>query len=349
MEKVRFGFIGTGKISLSSASQVNSHPQGEVTACQDVSQERREDFARDFGASPYEKVSDLLADDSVDAVSIAVPNKFHAPLAIEALRAGKHVLLEKPFAMNAGEAAEVIQIAEETGKTFLLGMNQRYAPESQKIKSLVEKGVLGDIYHGKAYWFRRSGIPRLGTWFGSKELAGAGSINDIGVHMLDLCLHLMNNFEPVSVLGTTYTQFGNRGLGEGGWGASDRENITFDVDDFASAHIRLKNGASITLEVAWACHTRHHNKVNVELFGTEAGASVFPAEVYQSGAERPEYQILENPAAEIALPHTSKFHNFINHLTRGEPLLTTPQEALAVQKILDAVSESSRTGQSISI
>lgn len=349
MKTVRFGFIGTGKISLSSGTQVSTHPQAEVTACQDLSQERREAFAGQFGATAYEQVSDLLADDSVDAVSIAVPNKFHASLAIEAMRAGKHVLLEKPFAMNAGEAEEVIRVAEETGKTFLLGMNQRYAPESQKAKHLAKKGMLGDIYHGKAYWFRRSGIPRLGTWFGSKELAGAGAINDIGVHMLDLCLHLMDNFEPVSVFGTTYTQFGNRGLGEGGWGASDREKITFDVDDFAAAHIRMKNGATITLEVAWACHTRSHNKVNVELFGTDAGVSVFPLELYQTGSEGSEYQILEEPVSDIALPHANKFHNFINHLTEGEPLLTTAQQALAVQKILDAVSESSRTGQSVSI
>ncbi len=349
MDKIRFGLIGTGKIADSSALNIKEHPRGEVVACQDLSQERRDAFASRFGARAYAEVDDLLDDNSVDAVSIAVPNKFHASLAIQALEAGKHVLLEKPFAMDANEAAEVLKVAEKSGKTFMLGMNQRYHHDSQVIKSLAQSGALGELYYGKAYWFRRSGIPRLGTWFGSKELAGAGAINDIGVHFLDLCLHLMDNFEPASVFGTTFTKFGNRGLGEGGWGNSDRKDIPFDVDDLASAHIRMKNGASLVLEVAWACHTHSANKMDVELYGTEGGASVYPSQYYAPDADPSAYRITQNPARDVAYPHCSKFHNFINHLTEGEPLLVTGEEALTVQRILDAVSESARTGQSVQL
>jgi len=120
------------------------------------------------------------------------------------------VLLEKPFAMNADEAGKAVAIAEKAGLTLMLGMNQRFTADSQKIKQLVEQGVLGDIYHAKAYWFRRAGIPKLGTWFANREMAGGGSLYDIGVHMLDLCLWTMNNFEPVSVTGAT---FRSRGAG----------------------------------------------------------------------------------------------------------------------------------------
>lgn len=193
--------------------------------------------------------------------------------------------------MNAQEAEEVIAVAKTSGRAFTLGMNMRFVKEFQKIKTIADAGGLGEIYHGKAYWFRRSGIPTLGTWFGNKELAGAGAINDIGVHYLDACLYLMNNFDPVSVSGVTYTKFGNRGLGEGDWGNSDKGNIAFDVDDFASALIKMRNGATVNLEVTWACHTAEANRQGVELFGTEAGALIPPGKIHKSdpvtGTTRP--------------------------------------------------------------
>lgn len=350
MDKIRFGLIGTGKIADSSALNIKTHPHGDVVACQDLSRERREAFASRFEAKAYAEVGDLLADESIDAVSIAVPNKFHAPLAIQSLEAGKHVLLEKPFAMNASEAEDVLKVAEKSGKTFMLGMNQRYHRDSQIVKQLINSGALGEIYYVKAYWFRRSGIPRLGTWFGNKDLAGAGAINDIGVHFLDLALHLMGNFEPASVSGATYTKFGNRGLGEGGWGNSDPSDKPFDVDDLSSAQIRMKNGASIILEVAWACHTDSANKMNVEIFGTEGGATVYPAEFYTPGEKKGKaYQIVQGPEFEPALPHCDKFHNFINHIVNGEELLVKPDEALTVQRILDAVAESNQVGHSVQL
>ncbi len=351
MKDVRFGFIGSGKISHYSAESLLKHPHARLVAAQDLSQERVDDLADKFDIKHrFTDSSDLFACDEVDAVYIAVPNKFHAPLAIAAMQAGKHVLLEKPFAMNAAEAQDVVRVSQETGRVFNLGMNQRFNEDSQKIKAVVEQGALGEIYYAKAYWFRREGIPKLGTWFGNKALAGAGAINDIGVHLLDLCLHTMGNFEPVSVFGTTYTKFGNRGLGEGNWGISDATETTFDVDDLASALIKMKNGATVSLEVSWAAHLADENRMNVELYGTEMGASLYPAKLYKRNDPlNADYQIVENVAAKPALEHCDRFHNFVNHLIDGEALLVTPKQALAVQKILDVVAESTRTGKSVDI
>ena len=228
MKEVNFGFIGSGKISQFSAEALLKHERAKLLAVQDLNQSRADQLADRFDIPlRFTDSSELLANPDIDAVYIAVPNKFHASLAIEAMRAGKHVLLEKPFAMNAQEAEEVIRVSEETGRVLSVGMNQRFLENSQKIKSIVQKCALGEIYYAKAFWFRREGIPKLGTWFGSKEMAGAGAINDIGVHLLDLCLHTIDNFEPVSVFGTTYTKFGNRGLGEGSWGISDATDTEF--------------------------------------------------------------------------------------------------------------------------
>ena len=349
LSTVRFGFIGAGQIAHYAADAVRSHPHATLVAVQDPHLERRTTLQKKHSMEfAHEAVEEILANKSVDAVYIAVPNKFHIPLAIQALEAGKHVILEKPFAMNAVEAAKAIAVAEKSGLVLNVGMNQRFSADSQKIKHLVDAGVLGEIYHAKAYWRRRAGIPKLGTWFVSREIAGGGALYDIGVHMLDLCLYTINNFEPVSVVGATYTKFGNRGLGEGGWGLSDRSDVPFDVDDFASAFIRFANGATVTLDTTWACHQAVSNSDNVEIFGTEAGATVRPARLFRADPRPPaSYEVLDDLKVPLKMPHQERFHNFINHLRGEEELCVTTDQALVVQKILDAIAESNRTGKEV--
>jgi len=349
LSEVRFGFIGAGQIAYYAADALLRHPHAKLVAIQDPHLERRTTLQKKHTLEfAHEAVEELLANKSVDAVYIAVPNKFHIPLAIQALEAGKHVILEKPFAMNAVEAEQAINVAKKAGLVLFVGMNQRFTADSQKIKQLVDAGVLGEIYHAKAYWRRRAGIPKLGTWFGNKEIAGGGSLYDIGVHMLDLCLWAINNFEPVSVVGATYTKFGNRGLGEGGWGLSDRSETSFDVDDFASAFIRFANGATVSLDTSWACHQASGNMENVEIFGTEGGATLRPARLFRGSAGLPAtYEIVDELKMNLKMPHQERFHNFINHLRGEEELCVTTQQALAVQKILDAIAESNRTGKEV--
>jgi predicted dehydrogenase len=349
LSDVRFGFIGAGQIAYYAAEAILRHPHGKLVAVQDLHVERLKTLQKKHSLEfAHDTVEEMLANKSVDAVYIAVPNKFHIPLAIQALEAGKHVILEKPFAMNAAEAEKAIAQADKAGLVLTVGMNQRFARDSQVIRQLVDQGVLGDIYHAKAHWKRRAGIPKLGTWFGTKEIAGGGSLYDIGVHMLDLCLYTINNFQPVSVSGVTYTKFGNRGLGEGSWGLSDRSEVPFDVDDFASAFIRFANGATVTLDTSWACHQALSNSENVDIFGTEAGATVRPARLFRGSATLPaSYEIVDEFKIALKMPHQDRFHNFINHLRGEEELCVSTHQALVVQKILDGIAESNRTGREI--
>ena len=349
MSEVRFGIIGAGGIAYSSCNAILNHENGKVVAATDVNEQRLKELCDKFEIpNAYKSTEELLACEDVDAIYIAVPNKFHAPLALQALNAGKDVILDKPFAMNYAEAKEVADLAKAKGKHLMIGMNQRYRKDSQKIKSLIQKGVLGEIYHAKAYWFRREGIPKLGTWFGNKELSGGGCTLDIGVHLLDLMLFLLGNFEPISVSGKTYTKFGNRGLGEGGWGKSDKDpNIVFNVDDFATAFIRLSNDVTVTLDVSWAIHTELENKNNVEVFGEEGGAIAYPAKLFRVDPAREEYDVVEKPRGDILLPDQCRFSNFINTILGKEEPLCKVEEALAVQKILDAIYESCKTGKEV--
>ena len=350
MKQIRIGCIGAGQIALGAVHAINYHPSATVLAATDLNEERLKELCA-AGSIPrsYPTTEALLADPEIDAVYIAVPNKFHIPLTIAALAAGKHVLLDKPFAMNAAEAETAVEAARKAGKVLTLGMNQRFTDHAQKFRSLVEQGTFGEIYHAKASWCRREGIPKLGTWFGSKELAGGGCLYDIGVHVLDLCLYVLGNFKPVSVTGATYTKFGNRGLGAGDWGKSEVTDIAFTVDDFATGLIKFENGATVALDVSWACHRAENDKTDIELYGTEAGASVLGGKIYRRDKAAGAYVIIDNPPAPIAFAHRDRFHNFINHLLGTEELCVTLEQALTVQRILDALSLSSCSGKEVTL
>jgi len=347
---VRFGFVGAGAVSHWSARVVTAYPHGRLVAAQDFHAVRLKELCDEFSIPhAFATAEELFACEEVDAVYIAVPNKFHVPLTIQALEAGKHVILEKPFALSAEEAATAVEASKRAGKVLTLGMNQRFTKEAQKFRVFAAQGVFGNIYHAKAYWLRRSGIPKLGTWFGSKDLAGGGCLYDIGVHVLDLCLFLMDNFEPVSVYGATYSEFGNRGLGEGCWGRSHKEDIPFEVEDFATGIIRLANGATVGLDVSWARFAEENERFDVELFGTEGGGQLRADKIFRRDGQLGSYYTIEKAPFPDTVSSLDRFHNLIQHLLEGEQLCVTLDQALTVQKILDALESSARTGQSVSL
>lgn len=348
METVGFAIVGAGMIAHHCGEEINAHENGKIVAATDINETRLKALQASLKIpSIYSQAEEMFADPAVDAVYIAVPNKFHAPLSIQALEAGKHVILDKPFALNFEEAAAVAAAAKRSGKLFTLGMNFRFMPGAQNIRSQVAAGKLGDIYHIKSFIYRRAGIPKFGTWFSQKEMSGGGVMLDVGVHILDVALYIIDNFEPVSVSGKTYREFGHRGIGEGGWGMSDAGDHKFDVEDFATALIRMKNGMTVDLDVSWAIHRKDEGSMDVQLFGSEGGATVFPAEIFKYGPGEGEYQIVQNPKGELRHPHKNRFHNFINAILGTEELCVTIDQALAVQKILDGIYKSSEEGMEV--
>lgn len=345
---LKFGVIGAGMISQYGHDGIKASGSAECVAICDTNEKRRDEFAALNGVKKsYADAKDLIADKDVQAVYVAVPNAFHAPYAEAALLAGKHVLLDKPFALNLAEAKRVAEAARKSGRVFMLGMNQRFAEEPQKIKALAEKGYFGEIYHGMAFWRRRGGIPKAGTWFGHKALSGGGCILDIGVHMLDLCLYIMDNFDAETVSGSTYSKLGGRGIGFGDWGRSDSEGLAFDVDDLSTAFIRLKGGASVELLVSWACNQRDEDLMNVEVHGTEAGGSCYPAEAYRFDPVLGAFATVGKLKPALKYPHKERGVNFVRAVLGEEEPCVTIDQAIKVQAILDAVFLSAKEGREV--
>jgi predicted dehydrogenase len=303
--------------------------------------------ARNGVRSVFSDAQDIFRDKSIDAVYIATPTVHHAPYATAAFEAGKHVLLEKPFAFSYSDARKVVQAAQTSRKTFMLGMNFRFERGTQQVRVLSERGFFGEIHRMRAFWRRRFGAPRLGTWFGNKRLAGGGCFMDIGVHMIDLALWTSGSFDADSVSAAVYSKFGSRGLGEGTWGSSTPEGIPFDVEDSASAFIRMKSGASIQVETSWVAHQKEGDAHGVELFGTEAGASFSPLEIYRLDKDLAAPVDITRLGVHVPYPHCNKFVNFVRALQGLEQPCVTAEQALAVQRIIDAAYRSAESGREV--
>ena len=344
---IRFGIIGTGGVAAGGAAALIENPDAELVAVADPSRERVTAFAARFGVGTVlESAEQLVARDTVDAVYIAVPNYLHAPISTLALEAGKHVLQEKPLALSLEDAAPLAAAAQQADRYFMLGMNQRFAAPVQRARQLVQQGRIGRPYHCKAYWRRRTGIPGIGSWFTRKQHAGGGGLLDIGVHMLDDALYELGDFDVHSVTGATYAEFGPRGLGDGGWGLSERPDARFDVDDFATAIIKLKSGTSVVLDAAWAMHSEQRSAMNVELYGTEGAIDTYGERLYRQQPDG--YHIIDSPdGGELTYPHANRFHHFVNLILGREEACVTLEQALTVQRVLDAIYSSAASGREV--
>jgi predicted dehydrogenase len=345
---VRVAVIGAGGIGQDHLASFKLHPRAEIVALAETSPERGRQAADKFGVpdlvTDYRKV---LARDDIDVVSIALPNYLHAKVALDALRAGKHVMLDKPMATNARDAARLVSEARRRGVLFMVGQNFRFAAETQTAKQLVAKGLLGDVYHAKTSWVRRAGIPRIGSWFTQRRFAGGGCTYDIGVHALDRCLYLMGEFEAAAVSGQTYAKFGTRGLGNGNWGRSEVDpKARFDVDDLSVALIKLRSGRTVLLEVSWAAHQPQVDVNGTQLFGTEAGLILPPVQLLRQGRNGYAHEVVENLPP---LVNTNRMVHFIDCLIGKAKPFVDPRQSLAVQKILDGIYLSAKTGKEVRI
>ncbi|MCC7518447.1 MAG: Gfo/Idh/MocA family oxidoreductase [Verrucomicrobiae bacterium] len=337
---------GGGAIGLEHLASFQQSPYAKVLALAETSEARGQEACRRFGVPDCHKdYRALLRRKDLQVVSIALPNCLHAKVAVEALEAGKHVMLEKPMATCTRDAARIVAAAKRARRVLMVGQNMRFTPDAQRLKVLIEKGRLGEIYHARAWWYRRSGIPRIGSWFTRKKFAGGGVCYDLGVHLLDLALHLMGNFEIASVFGSVSSHLGTQGIGDGNWGKSEIDpKKTFDVEDRAVALVKFKNRATLYLEVTWATFQENDSGYGIELFGDQAAGSWAPAKVHTMTATRATTEQLKDEN----FPYPSdRLVHFMECVALGKKPLVKPEESFQVQRILDAIYTSSRTGREV--
>jgi predicted dehydrogenase len=338
--------LGAGAIGLDHIASFQKHASARVIALVETSPERGRSAADTYGIPDlYADYREVLRRADVHIVSIALPNHLHAPVALAALKAGKHVMLDKPIATSARDAARLAAEARRRRRLLMVGQNQRFTPAVQTLRQMVERGVLGEVYHAKAMWLRRSGIPRIGSWYTRKKLAGGGCTYDIGVHVLDQTLYLMGEFTATSVFGQMSAKFGPRGLGNCSWGRGEIDpRKTFDVEDASIALIRLRSGRTVQLETSWARHQAVDDINGTQLFGTDAGATTSPLQLFHSGRRGYCVESIEPLPPRV---NPNRMVHFINVLLGQEKLHVPPAESVKVQRILDAIYRSAATGREV--
>lgn len=332
----------------------------EVEAIADVNVEAATAVAEKHGIETvYESVDDML-DSDIDAVSIIVPNKFHAPLAIDAMQSGKHVFCEKPPALNATQAAEMVETAEKYGVTLMFNFNNRARPESREITKLIEAGEIGRINSAQAKWIRRTGIPGFGGWFTNKEMAGGGAMIDL-LHMLDLAMYFMGYPEPSYVVAQTFDDFIDNKDFKGPWGIPDREGGITDVEAAAHGFVTFETGQVVNFQISWAEMVKRE-EVSVVFQGTRAGGKVerlFEEDgVDETAIDTCELYVQENGQSVNKILRAEECEdmgrinsasNFIEALNGVAPPLNNMYEGLKLMKIIDAAYESAQTGKPVEI
>lgn len=355
MEKIKAAVVGVGSISSCHIRSYIANPDVELYAFCDINPDRLEMMGEKYGVTRlYTDEAEMLRDlPEIDVVSICTWNNAHAPCAIMALDAGKHVLCEKPMATTVEDAEAMQAAAERNGKLLMIGFVRRFGRDCDLAERLISEGRLGEIYYAKAQYLRRNGHP--GGWFGKKEISGGGPLIDLGVHSIDLVRYLMGKPKAVSVYGSTFMKLGERSniKSEKEYTASSTAKGRKDectCEDLATATIRFDNGAVLTAEMSFSLNIEG-DRNNIELFGTGAGLLI-DKEVRMFGEENDELKdfTFEGPTG---LSVREAFEKEIDHFieaVQGKVECRNPAaDGVELMRILTAIYRSAESGHEIAL
>lgn len=352
---VNIGVIGCG-IGELHLQGLATDQRVTIAAIAGLDDERCQMLARNYNIPRvYRDYQDLIADPDIEGVTIAVPNALHVPVALAALAAGKHVVVEKPLAPSTAEAQQIIDAARKADRILGVVFNRRGRHDMQMLKAEIERGHLGQIYHARAYWLRRSGIPGLGTWFTSKAMSGGGPLIDLGIHVLDMAIWALGNPKPERVSAATYAALGPNGRGQ--WQGGRFPNIPgkpYDVEDFATAFIRFEGGLTLQLDAAWAAYTSHGDDFGLDVFGTQGGAEITIQDYAQVGTLKFFGEIDGSPT--VTTPkllerpgHADVLRWFVDSILTGVPMSPSGEEGLDRVRIIEAIYRSAELGREVAL
>lgn len=366
MSKLRIGIIGCGGIANQKhmPAMKNNNDLCEIVATCDIIKDRALKAAEEFGVTGckvYEDYRDLLDNPEVEVVHICTPNVSHSEITIAAFEAKKHVYVEKPMSHSTEEAEKMVAAWKKSGMQFTVGYQNRFRAEVQNLHAACEAGDLGEIYYAKAHAIRRRAVPTWGV-FPNKALQGGGPLIDIGTHALDITLWCMNNYDVESINGSVFYKLGGLANGPEGnlFGPWDPE--TFEVEDSAMGFIKMRNGAAVNLEAAWAINMLDSREASTTLCGTLGGAEI------HSGMSYPQNELIYNRARNGQLMQetisasgqiayfqgggageegTIDCRQWLQAIQKGTMPLVKPEEALVVTRVLDNIYKADRENREI--
>jgi predicted dehydrogenase len=351
MTRLHVAIIGAGSIAAHHMGAYEANPDVELVGVFDILPERTREVAGARGIRPYASLEQLLADPTVDAVSVCTWNDSHADIAGQAIRAGKHVLVEKPLSKTVADAEALAATVAESDRVLQVGFVRRFSANARVLKSFIDVGELGEIYYARATNIRRLGNP--GGWFADTARSGGGPLIDIGVHVLDLCWYLMGSPRAVTVSGVTDSRLGNRAnvTSLSRYKVADYDPELSDVEDLATALIRFENGASLLLETSYSLHAAE-DRLEVAVYGDLGGAELEPE--LRIVAEKHDTVLNISPQVDLTTfdfeeGFASEISFFVAACLGEGPQIAPVADGVEMMRMLAAVYESAALGREIAL
>ncbi len=355
-KKVRIGIIGCGGIANGKhMPSLYKLPNVELVAFCDIIEEKAEQACDRYGSDDakfYTDYKELLKDKTIEVVHVCTPNRSHSFISVDALEAGKHVMCEKPMAINYAEAKKMYDAAKRTGKKLTIGYQNRQTPEALYSKAVCESGDLGEMYFARAYAVRRRAVPTWGVFLNEYE-QGGGPLIDIGTHALDLTLWMLNNYEPKMVVGNTFKKLGDQKYAANAWGDWDPEKFT--VEDSAFGYIVMKNGTVVSLDTSWAINLVETREAVFAIAGVNGGIDTIDGVRVNGVKHNRQYEEVPNlKAGGVAFyegssssPSDVEAGRWIKAVVEDTDPCVLPEQALVVTQILEAIYTSAKTGKPV--
>ena len=365
LQPINVGIAGLGWPGERHAEAISASPLGTVYAACDLNVERLKAFADAFGPKRvFTRFDEMLLDHDLAAVVISLPNSLHYPFSLKALRAGKHVLCEKPPTMNAEQMRTLHDEARNGGLIYYFGRQMRFSPAMQTAKRVIAERRLGEIYFAETMWVRSRGTPTgLDGWFTDRSKAGGGAVIDLGVHAIDAAWYLMGTPQPRAISAQTYQKFPQL-----------VESNVFDVEDNAYGMIRFENSATMLFKACWAANLmdeippdpkRGRSLLSTTVYGPKGSlrvTDVFNIDASICSSPLALFEDKEGTLVKSNLPvddlrgdplrayeFAEQDKNFLRAVCGEESAVNSSSQAIQLMEVLDAIYRSSQLGKEVAV
>lgn len=353
---IRVGFVGCGGIVQGAhAPSLAQLPNVKLVACADVDRARVAEFLDKYKLNFYTDYREMLAKETPDAVIVATPNALHAPIAIDALESGAHVLTEKPMTISLEDAIKMVETARRRQRILMVGHHMRFDRNVQVGRKLVVNGRLGRVYHIRALHLRRRGIPSTITFL-QRKYSGGGPMWDIGVHTIDATMFMTDFPRPVSAIGKVFSAFPDKVYMRMNYPVPMTSQFAYtapmDVEDFAMGLVKFENGLTMYIEATWATYIKE-DKHEIAIMGTEGGVHFEGGSLSYIHTVDEEFMIATPLIGQQQSAYAQEARAFIDAIIKGSTKASYPactgEQGLLTVAIIEAIYRSAESGREESI
>lgn len=319
MAILRWGILGCGNVAEHKGGPpLYTVEDSELIAVMRRDRTKAESFAERHGAKRfYIDMDELLSDSDINAVYIATPPNLHCEQTIRAAHFGKHVLCEKPMAMNVDECQRMVDACKDAGVALMVAYYRNFFPNVEKMKSLMDEGAIGDVVLARinCTGYYNPNREDLKNWRINREISGGGVLMDIGSHRISLLEYLLGDIESVS-------------------GYADTVNLDIPVDDSAVLSFRFENGTHAVANINWNVGV---SRDDVEVFGTKGSVKCSPLNSGNLILETKAEGKVELDQTPLPHTHTGLVEDLVKHLKTGEPIRCSGESGLKTNAVIGQI------------